>query len=164
MTAEISIDDVKGTREALCAAQAALNERAAAGVDTHTVPGWVAALGGLLTQLDVHRPLGPDGTHGDNHTPTCGCADPDRYIRRLVVGGPAHGRCASVRANADHLLTPDPDDTLFWLRYVRQPFTAPDGRRWVIYVYDDPGTLASIPAREVRGLLDANNLTPEAGR
>lgn len=32
-------------------------------------------LGALIEQIDLHRPLGPDGTHGDRHTPTCGCED-----------------------------------------------------------------------------------------
>ena len=29
----------------------------------------------LIRWIDHHRPLGPDGTHGDLHTPTCGCED-----------------------------------------------------------------------------------------
>lgn len=28
-----------------------------------------------LNMLATHRPVGPDGKHGDRHTPTCGCAD-----------------------------------------------------------------------------------------
>lgn len=27
----------------------------------------------LIDDCDRHRPLGPDGTHGDRHTNTCGC-------------------------------------------------------------------------------------------
>jgi hypothetical protein len=27
----------------------------------------------LIDEIDRHRPLGPDGTHGDLHTATCGC-------------------------------------------------------------------------------------------
>jgi hypothetical protein len=27
----------------------------------------------LIMKIDVHRPLGPDGKHGDLHTQTCGC-------------------------------------------------------------------------------------------
>jgi hypothetical protein len=27
----------------------------------------------LIDACDVHRPLGPDGKHGDRHTATCGC-------------------------------------------------------------------------------------------
>lgn len=27
----------------------------------------------LIDACDVHRPLGPDGKHGNLHTPTCGC-------------------------------------------------------------------------------------------
>lgn len=29
----------------------------------------------LIFMIDWHRPLGPDGTHGDLHTETCGCED-----------------------------------------------------------------------------------------
>ena len=29
----------------------------------------------LVAEIDRHRPLGPDGKHGDLHTPTCGCED-----------------------------------------------------------------------------------------
>ena len=29
----------------------------------------------LVEILDLHRPIGPDGKHGDLHTPTCGCED-----------------------------------------------------------------------------------------
>lgn len=29
----------------------------------------------LIQMIDRHRPLGPDGTHGDRHTDTCGCED-----------------------------------------------------------------------------------------
>jgi hypothetical protein len=29
----------------------------------------------LCDVLDVHRPIGADGTHGDRHTATCGCED-----------------------------------------------------------------------------------------
>lgn len=27
----------------------------------------------LISQIDQHRPLGPDGKHGNRHTATCGC-------------------------------------------------------------------------------------------
>jgi len=29
----------------------------------------------LIAEIDRHRPLGPDGKHGELHTPTCGCED-----------------------------------------------------------------------------------------
>lgn len=29
----------------------------------------------LIRQIDKHRPLGPDGKHGDRHTKHCGCED-----------------------------------------------------------------------------------------
>lgn len=33
------------------------------------------AVGALINIIDEHRPLGPDGKHGNLHTPTCGCQD-----------------------------------------------------------------------------------------
>lgn len=67
--------DPKMTREALCAAQSALYRRAEDGVDVGRVPHWVARLGEMVNQIDEHRPLGPDGKHGNLHTATCGCED-----------------------------------------------------------------------------------------
>lgn len=29
----------------------------------------------LINEIDRHRPLGPDGTHGNLHTASCGCED-----------------------------------------------------------------------------------------
>lgn len=29
----------------------------------------------LINLLDFHRPVGPDGKHGQRHTTTCGCED-----------------------------------------------------------------------------------------
>lgn len=41
---------------------------------THAPDGPTSgALGALIAILDLHRPLGEDGTHGTRHTPTCGC-------------------------------------------------------------------------------------------
>lgn len=66
-------DSLKMVREHLCLAQGRLNgylgeqERRAG-----------EAIGRLIADIDRQRPLGPDGTHGDRHTATCGCAV-DRY-------------------------------------------------------------------------------------
>lgn len=63
---------VKGLRETLCVAQTAVGALPLHpdGVRSHT-----ARLQALINECDRHRPLGPDGTHGDLHTPTCGCED-----------------------------------------------------------------------------------------
>jgi hypothetical protein len=34
----------------------------------------------LIGVLDLHRPLGGDGKHGELHTPTCGCEDAPRPV------------------------------------------------------------------------------------
>lgn len=65
-------DGPKMLRETLCVAQTLIGlwcpprDRR----DEH-----IERLQALIDQLDVHRPLGPDGKHGDRHTPTCGCED-----------------------------------------------------------------------------------------
>lgn len=33
----------------------------------------------LIDVLDLHRPLGASGKHGDLHTPTCGCDEDDDW-------------------------------------------------------------------------------------
>jgi hypothetical protein len=65
-------DSPKMLRETLCIAQTRIGnsiyeqDRAAADI---------ARLQRLIDECDRHRPLGPDGKHGDLHTPTCGCED-----------------------------------------------------------------------------------------
>jgi hypothetical protein len=54
----------KGLREHLC-------QQATCAPDNETK----AAINALIAVLDRHRPLGPDGKHGTQHTPTCGCED-----------------------------------------------------------------------------------------
>ncbi len=71
--AHIPVFTLKATREALCVAQSALGERARRGVDAERIPAHVDRLQALIDQIDVHRPLGSDGTHGEQHTSTCGC-------------------------------------------------------------------------------------------
>lgn len=72
MTATIPVDDLKATREALCLAQAALmllSEADARAASLHAV----LHLQPLIDEIDRHRPLWPDGKHGELHTETCGC-------------------------------------------------------------------------------------------
>jgi len=65
-------DGPKMLRETLCVAQTLINlwhplmDRRQEHSDR---------LQALIDQLDVHRPVGPDGKHDDRHTPTCGCED-----------------------------------------------------------------------------------------
>lgn len=70
MKIHIEIDSVKLLREALCISQTAINESSVNWSDSIT-----KRLQRLINELDKHRPLGPDGKHGDRHTPTCGCED-----------------------------------------------------------------------------------------
>lgn len=65
-------DSPKALREALCMAQATLQRPLSASVpNAHHI----AVISRLIQEIDVHRPLGPDGVHGDRHTISCGCED-----------------------------------------------------------------------------------------
>lgn len=63
-------DSPKSLRETLCRAQTAIGAVYGKHGDAH-----IERLQRLINECDRHRPLGPDGTHGDRHTPTCGCED-----------------------------------------------------------------------------------------
>jgi hypothetical protein len=65
-------DGVKMLRETLCVAQSRILNSP---VDAGDRLGHSRRLGWLINECDRHRPLGPDGKHGDRHTETCGCED-----------------------------------------------------------------------------------------
>lgn len=66
----------KSLRETLCVAEFALQElgrqhpgyNAGGTIDTH-----LAKIRLLIDECDRKRPTGPDGKHGNLHTPECGC-------------------------------------------------------------------------------------------
>lgn len=66
-------DGPKMLRETLCAAQSAFRHER--GHHGGRVREHLERLQRLVDACDVHRPLGPDGKHGDRHTSTCGCED-----------------------------------------------------------------------------------------
>lgn len=66
-------DSLKMLRETLAAAETYFANWAASYIEnpeTH-----LARIGRLIAEIDRQRPLGPDGKHGDLHTPSCGCED-----------------------------------------------------------------------------------------
>ena len=72
---EVPARELKMLRETLCIAQARASEtRVGRFVNAHDV----TRLQLLIDEIDRHRPLGPDGKHGDLHTPTCGCKEEDK--------------------------------------------------------------------------------------
>lgn len=73
--ADLRIRDrnLKSLHEALCLAQLKL------GSDSYKVK----LLGKLLAEVERHRPLGPNGKHGQLHTRTCGCEDKPGWFKRL---------------------------------------------------------------------------------
>jgi hypothetical protein len=60
---------LKSVREALCAAQTAVGQF----YTSSQKDLWVATLGSLIADIDRQRPIGPDGKHGNRHTPFCQC-------------------------------------------------------------------------------------------
>jgi hypothetical protein len=74
----------KALREALCMAQAALVKGLHIVIDQPIDVTHVRKLQKLIDAIDVLRPLGPDGKHGDRHTPYCGCEDLPSHWHRYV--------------------------------------------------------------------------------
>jgi hypothetical protein len=62
-------DNVKGLREILCLAQY-VGENSPVHINT---PLYNRRIQEVIDELDKHRPVGPDGKHGNLHTETCGC-------------------------------------------------------------------------------------------
>lgn len=66
---ELEAEDLKITRELLCAAQSEL-------LNSDWYPkSYSDRIQTLITQIDTLRPLGSNGKHGDRHTEFCGCED-----------------------------------------------------------------------------------------
>lgn len=70
MTTIHTRDDLKSVRETLCLAQSALAHWP---YDEEAKPYHMERLSRLIADIDIQRPLGPDGKHGNRHTATCGC-------------------------------------------------------------------------------------------
>jgi hypothetical protein len=94
---------IKTLRETLCRAQWALNfVRTGSNPNVSAWPEYDSDhLQSLIGEIDRHRPLGPNGKHGNLHTQTCGCDD---AWPQLPVG----------RSQSDQL-----DELALWL--VRNP-------------------------------------------
>lgn len=76
MSTELHLDDsLKMLRETLCVAQSVLRYAP----DRDRVQR-------MIDEIDRQRPLGPDGKHGDRHTPTCGCAPRSRTHELVRLG------------------------------------------------------------------------------
>lgn len=68
--ARLSVEslDLKMLREALCVAESYL-------LHSEQYSGKARHMGTLIREIDKHRPIGPNGKHGELHTRTCGCDD-----------------------------------------------------------------------------------------
>lgn len=63
---------IKMLRESLCIATTAI--RLSFLADSR-MKNHIENLQKLVNEIDLHRPLGPDGKHDNRHTNTCGCED-----------------------------------------------------------------------------------------
>lgn len=69
---KVEIGNLKMAREALCASSFSLSETYK---DKDRVKEFVGFVERIIKEIDILRPLGSDGKHGDLHTPWCGCED-----------------------------------------------------------------------------------------
>ena len=67
--------DVPDGPKTLCLAQTAIGA-----LSGETGRHHIDRLQRLIDACDAHRPLGPDGKHGDLHTETCGCEDAPPWV------------------------------------------------------------------------------------
>jgi hypothetical protein len=90
-------DSPKMLRETLCVAQTEIGASPWAELDLKQEH--IARLQRLVDECDRHRPLGPDGKHGDRHTPTCGCDD--RTVCPIHHTQLRWGQCAECGPDGD---------------------------------------------------------------
>lgn len=72
--AALNIPDehLKSLREALCSGAAEIGNSPR---NRGQARGRIDRISEVIREIDRHRPLGPDGKHGNRHTDTCGCED-----------------------------------------------------------------------------------------
>jgi hypothetical protein len=76
---KLEVENLKRLRESLCVAQSGISQAYAVG-ESHSLQSEYAmshirTIQEVLDQIDILRPLGPDGKHGNRHTEFCGCED-----------------------------------------------------------------------------------------
>lgn len=106
----------KMLRETLCIAQNAISHsvhnRARLPWDSDTLQE-------LIDACDVMRPLGPDGKHGDRHTPFCGCEDIERLHFRDWFGFRlCYGSLVPSQVESSIVLTEDPEKVTCYRCYI----------------------------------------------
>jgi hypothetical protein len=72
---KLEVGDLKSLREALCVAQSAIGLTYSINDQNPYVVSKLNKIQEVLDQIDILRPLGPDGKHGNRHTEHCGCED-----------------------------------------------------------------------------------------
>lgn len=93
--------DPKMLRETLCLAQGLVSRSVAADAGADNRKHHVRRLESLIRECDRHRPLGPNGKHGDRHTPSCGCDDvelPPAESPRYRAAAALYGQITDIAA------------------------------------------------------------------
>ena len=72
LTAYVVPDSPKMLKETLCVAQSRIGN---SDYDDGRKQEHIERLQRLIDECDYHRPVGPNGKHGNRHTSTCGCED-----------------------------------------------------------------------------------------
>ena len=70
----LEVENLKTLREALCVAQSGIAQAYGQRQSAYAMT-YVKVIQKTINQIDVLRPLGPDGKHGNRHTDFCGCED-----------------------------------------------------------------------------------------
>lgn len=177
------MNTLKDIRETLCVAQTAL-ARMADQAPSHETGQHIALIDAMIGQIDLHRPLGPDGVHGDLHTLTCGCED--NPLTPPMMFGDSDVYCLPTdwaRHQLQAVLPPPPLQT--WPKWAgAEPIDPPDpacecGAPWdtennqcVMYqatrsailteLYALDGPLFAAAGNAVRSIRGLRNLDPAA--
>lgn len=144
----------KMIREALAIAEGAV-ARSVSVLPTSAVNGAARVIRDLVSECDRQRPVGPDGTHGDRHTLTCGCVDvrqvqpvlvdPNRIdVHELAIHNGL--RDESVRSLLRDLgILPKPVDRATLVEGVLYDVTTQDGKQLTVQWQPRDGITAGHP-------------------
>lgn len=79
---KVDLGNLKEAREKLCVIQHTINQAQIPDAQRYS-----DFLQDAINAIDEMRPLGPDGKHGNRHTPYCGCEDVPSKEGIITLGG-----------------------------------------------------------------------------
>lgn len=68
----LEVGNLKSLRESLCVAQSAIGQTYVTNQTAYAM-SHIGKIQEILDAIDILRPIGPDGKHGNRHTEHCGC-------------------------------------------------------------------------------------------